>query len=201
MTRFEMASIPAPLTWQNTPLAWHMDADDSLTMTAGEKTDWFIDPNGSSSSANAPSALFTPREQDFTLSALITVDFAATYDAGVLRIHERNDVWAKACFEYSPHGQPTIVSVVTDGYSDDCNSKEIDGNSVYLRIAKMGQAFAIHYSPDANFWHLVRYFTLGNLSDLKVGFSAQSPTGTQCKAVFSEITYRQVTLTDIRNGE
>jgi len=34
-------------------------------------------------------------------------------------------------------------------------------------------------------WHLVRYFSLGNLSTLRIGFSAQSPMGPRCAAVFS----------------
>ena len=36
----------------------------------------------------------------------MTVDFAATYDAGVLVLHERDDLGAKLCFEYSPQREP-----------------------------------------------------------------------------------------------
>ena len=31
--------------------------------------------------------------------ARVTVDFTATYDAGVLVLHQRDDLWAKLCFE------------------------------------------------------------------------------------------------------
>jgi hypothetical protein len=72
---------------------------------------------------------------------------------------------------------------------------------VYLRVSKIGRTFVFHYSLDSNIWHMVRYFSLGNLSQMKVGFSAQSPTGKGCEVVFSEIDYRQRTLKDIRNGE
>jgi hypothetical protein len=94
-----------------------------------------------------------------------------------------------------------IVSVVTRGTSDDCNSVPIAGQTVYLRMARNAQTFAFHYSLDGRYWHMVRYFTLGSLGALQVGFSSQSPTGQQCRAVFSEINYRAGTLTDNRSGE
>ena len=46
--------------------------------------------------------------------------------------------WAKLSFELSPDKQPTMVTVVTRGLSDDCNSISISGNTVYLQIAKSG---------------------------------------------------------------
>ncbi len=148
MSTFTLPTIPADLDWQIAPLNWQLDAASTLTIAAGPKTDWFIDPNGSFRIGNAPNALFVTPDADFLLSAKVTVDFAATYDAGVLRIHEQDDVWAKLCFEYSPQGKPTIVSVVTRGFSDDCNSVQITGNTVYLRLARIGNAFAFHYSLD-----------------------------------------------------
>jgi hypothetical protein len=48
---------------------------------------------------------------------------------------------------------------------------------------------------------MVRYFTLGRLGALRIGFSSQSPTGRQCRAVFAEINYRAGTLADNRSGE
>jgi hypothetical protein len=71
---------------------------------------------------NAPAALFLPPDQDFSLRVRVTVDFGATYDAGVLCVYAQDQTWANLCFEYSPQNQPMIVSVVTRGASDDCNS-------------------------------------------------------------------------------
>lgn len=67
-----------------------------------------------------------------------------------------------------------IVSVVTRGVSDDCNSTIIDGNSVYLRVAHTGKAFGLHYSLDGKYWNMVRYFTLGKTENLRVGFEASN---------------------------
>jgi len=199
MSTFTLPSIPTPLDWQIAPLDY--EVDPALTIKSGPKTDWFIDPNRSEELGTAPNALFAAPDTNFTLSAKVTVDFAATYDAGVLRIHERDDLWAKLCFEYSPQGHPTIVSVVTRGYSDDCNSVQISGNTVHLRLTRLGDAFAFHYSLDGHYWHLVRYFTLGKLQLPQFGFSSQSPTGTGCTAVFADIQYQARKVADLRNGE
>jgi hypothetical protein len=36
---------------------------------------------------------------------------------------------------------------------------------------------------------------------MSLGFSAQSPTGSGCVAVFSQIHHRPTAVTDLRNGE
>lgn len=202
MTTLTLPSLPGDLQWKNDPVDWKVGPDNSLSITAGAKTDWFVEPSGSTwVSTNAPAALFTPRDEHFLLNARVTVNFASTFDAGVLLLYEREDLWAKLCFEYSPQNQPMIVSVVTRGLSDDCNSTVIDGNTVYLRVAQMGEAFGFHYSLDGTYWNMVRYFTLGQVENLQVGFEAQSPTGEGCTVDFSEITYRPDLLKEMRTGE
>jgi uncharacterized protein len=94
-----------------------------------------------------------------------------------------------------------IVSVVTRGVSDDCNSVEIDREEIYLRVARTPQTLAFHYSHDGRDWRFVRYFTLGKLSSVRFGFSAQSPKGGGCAVVFSEMRYSRASLNDNRNGE
>ena len=202
MTTLTLPPLPGDLQWKNAPVDWKVGSDSSLSITAGSKTDWFVEPSRSTwVLTNAPVALFTPPDEHFLLSAKVTVNFASTFDAGVLFLYERDDLWAKLCFEYSPRNQPMIVSVVTRGFSDDCNSTVIDGNAVYLRVARMGGAFGLHYSLDGTYWNMVRYFTLGEVENLRVGFEAQSPTGEGCNVVFSEIVYRPDLLKDMRTGE
>jgi regulation of enolase protein 1 (concanavalin A-like superfamily) len=201
MTTFTLPAVPGELHWKNQPLDWKVEPGPSLAILAGENTDWFVDPAGTMAKDNAPAALFAPPDENFLLSAKVSVQFTSTFDAGVLQVRERDDLWAKLCFEFSPQGQPMIVSVVTRGTSDDCNSVPIQGQTVFLRIACNAQIFAFHYSLDGRYWHMVRYFTLGKLGALRVGFSSQSPTGQQCRAVFAEINYRAGTLADNRSGE
>lgn len=204
MSGFTLPAIPAELQWKNTPADFQAGPDGSLAISAGEKTDWFIDPGGAITVGSAPVALFTPPDADFILSAKATVAFASMFDAGVLFLHARDDVWAKLCFEFSPQRQPMVVSVVTRGSSDDCNSVVVEGNEVWLRVSRNEATFAYHYSPDGKSWHMVRYFALdalGALDGLRVGFEAQSPIGEGCQATFSDIRYRPGKLADLRSGE
>jgi regulation of enolase protein 1 (concanavalin A-like superfamily) len=189
--------IPYPLRWQQPALDWSVD-DGRLSVTAGAQTDLFIAPLGNKALHNAPRLLFEP-EGDFLLSARVTVDFENTFDAGVLLLYQSETSWAKLCFEYSPQRDPMIVSVVTRGISDDCNSAFIDGNDIYLRIARISQAFAFHHSSDGRRWHMVRVFRLDE-AETAVGFLAQAPTGDRCTVTFSEITFTAATLQDIRSG-
>ncbi|MGB7537846.1 MAG: DUF1349 domain-containing protein [Anaerolineales bacterium] len=200
MTTFAMPTIPGECHWHIPPLDWSY-ASDRLSILAGAQTDWFIDPAGTYNKDNAPCALFTPTDANFLLSAKVSVEFGATYDAGTLQIRAEDGLWAKLCFEYSPRGRPMIVSVVTRGVSDDCNSVEIERPEIHLRVARTPQTLAFHYSHDGRVWNFVRYFTLGRMDALRAGFSAQSPTGEKCRAVFSNIHYRQGSLKDIRSGE
>ncbi len=201
MSEFSLPSIPRRLQWRNRPLDWDAGDGTRLTITAPKLTDLFIDPSGSGVTDNLTAAMFVPPDPSFLFSARVAVDFASTFDAGVLLLMERDDLWAKLCFEYSPQKEPTVVSVVTHEVSDDCNSVVIKGKEVLLRIAHTPEATAFHYSQDGRFWHMVRYFSLGRLSYPKVGLASQSPTGEKCTATFTEITYRPGALKDRRNGE
>lgn len=196
-----LPAIPAALTWLNEPVSADLKTDNQLRIVAGPNTDWFNDPAATSINNNAPVLLFAPADESFLFSAQVTVEFASTFDAGVLFVYEGDELWAKLCFEYSPQGRPMVVSVVTRGRSDDCNSVVIAGNTVYLRIYRRADALVFHYSDDGQYWHFVRHFTLGKLANLRVGLAAQSPTGPGCTAVFREISYRPGSLSDLRGGE
>jgi len=200
MAGFALPAIPAAFEWLQTPVAWAATPTGDLTISAGPTTDWFRDPAGVVNKADAPVALFTPPDPNFRLSAQVTVDFAATFDAGVLFLYADAEHWAKLCFEFSPQGEPMVVSVVTRGASDDCNSTVITGNTVYLRVNQQGQTTALHYSTDGQWWQLVRYFTLGVATPVQIGFSAQSPTGGGCQATFAAIRYQPGVVSDLRNG-
>jgi regulation of enolase protein 1 (concanavalin A-like superfamily) len=118
----------------------------------------------------------------------------------VLLLYAGEGLWAKLCFEFSPQGQAMVVSVVTREYSDDANSMIVGAHTVLLRIARLGPAFAFHWSEDGRFWHFVRHFSLPGAGRLSAGFAAQSPTGEGCTARFSEIKFTAARLPDLRSG-
>lgn len=194
-----LKEIPQPLEWKNTPASYNID-DQALTIAAGSSTDWFISPADRKATANAPILLFTPAA-DFTLRAKVRVEFGTQWDAGTLMVYAADDTWAKLAFELSVQGEPTIVSVVTRGVSDDCNSAVIEGHLVYLQIAKVSRALRFYYSTSGQPWRLVRTFTLEESQPLRVGFGAQSPVGEGATAAFSEIRYIAKAVDDVHKGE
>jgi regulation of enolase protein 1 (concanavalin A-like superfamily) len=194
-----ISPLPTPLRWDVAPASWRL-ADAALTVAAGPRTDLFVPPAGTAETLNAP-RLTAGFEGDFLLSARVAVDFRATFDAGALLLSASDRAWAKLCLEYSPQAEATVVSVVTRGASDDASAFTVDDRRIWLRVARMGQAFAFHASRDGAYWHFVRQFELGPVGPVAAGFLAQSPTGAGCTAVFDEIRYEPERLRDLRNGD
>jgi hypothetical protein len=150
---------------------------------------------------DAATLLGTPPAGDFQLSARVTVDFVAQYDAGVLMVWIDERHWAKFCFEFSPAAEPMVVSVVTRDVSDDANAFVVADRSVWLRVSRVDHVYAFHASIDAQGWRLIRVFTLGDLLDgHTIGFEAQSPTGDGCVVTFDDIRFTSARLEDLRDG-
>ena len=186
------------LGWLNEPARARVDGR-AIEITAGAATDWFVDPGGAAPILNAP-ALVGPASGDFMLSARVAVEFASAFDAGALVLFVDEHVWAKLCFECSPQLEPMVVSVVTRDVSDDCNSFVVDATHVWLRVSRIGSAFAFHASADGVTWKLIRHFSLAVTDLLRVGFEAQSPLGAGSTAIFTALGYDAQTLSDLRSG-
>lgn len=197
----DLPGLPA-LTWTGAPSSASTDPDaDALVMTAAAGTDWSNDALSGERNASA-SALAFKADGDFALSARVTVQLGATFDAGALCLFASQESWAKLCFERSPQGQAMVVSVVTNGaFSDDCNSAIIDGDSVHLRVTRTGRAYAFHSSPDGRDWNFVRLFRLtARTGHVRVGFLAQAPLGEACTARFSDVVLTDRVAADLRDG-
>jgi regulation of enolase protein 1 (concanavalin A-like superfamily) len=200
---YAVDGVPFPLSPTH-ELAWEVGAA-SLAATAPPRTDIFIDPaarhEGEGVVLNAPALLGTPPEGDYQLAAHVTVDFAATADAGVLLLWADETNWAKLCFEYSPDGRPMLVTVVCRGVADDANSFTVEGDRAWMRASRVGQAYAFHGSSDGAHWELLRVFRLdAPLAHVRLGFEVQSPHGEGCAVRFDDIRFRAATLTELRDG-
>jgi regulation of enolase protein 1 (concanavalin A-like superfamily) len=195
-----LPGVPAEQRWRNAPAAWKVEDGGDLSITAGKSTDWFVSPFEGRATATSPVLLFKA-DREFTLRAKVSVDFGAPWDAGCMAVYSNDATWGKLCLEMTQWKEPTIVSVVTRGRSDDNNSIPISGHSVYLEIAKSGQAILFYASTDGRSWRLTRAFHLGAEGPLEAGFSAQSPAGETCRAVFSEIRYSAKPPADFWKGE
>jgi regulation of enolase protein 1 (concanavalin A-like superfamily) len=171
-----------------------------LESTAAAMTDWANDSLGIERQHRA-CALGFPVSGDFSLSARVRVEGArTTYDAGALAVWADADHWAKLCFELSPAGERMVVSVVTNDWSDDCNSLVLASDEVHYRLSRTGSAFAFHYSHDGEVWQFVRLFRLAAGAGARVGFLSQAPLGDVCVARFDSIRYAEHAPRDLRDG-
>jgi len=187
--------------------AWTIaEAPAMVTASAAPHSDIFIDPGADTqlnaeSMLNAATLLGVPPDGDFQFSARVTVEFASTYDAGVLLVWINDRRWGKLCFEFSPDDEPMIVSAVTRGVSDDANAFVVDGRTVWLRVSRIDHAFAYHASLDGKTWRMIRFFTIdGPSTSAAIGFEAQSPTGGGCVVTFDDIRFTRERLGDLRDG-
>ncbi|HEY4336139.1 MAG TPA: DUF1349 domain-containing protein [Puia sp.] len=194
-----LPGLPRAMYWENTPL--HFSAENGqLTIKAGEKTDMFRDPNVTYNTDNAPKLLFLA-DSNFVLTAAIHHAFANKWDGGAIVLKADSLNWIKFCFEKDYTGQKRVVSVVTKGISDDCNSAAATTNTLYYKIAKAGNVITLYFSADGRGWYLVRHLVFDSSGPVKLGFLAQSPTGKSCTVTFSHIHYSTKKIGDPYLGE
>jgi len=192
-------TIPYALKWENEPKKYSV-VKNAITIIADEKTDMFRDPNVTYNTDNAPKLLFMA-DSDFVITASIEHNFSNKWDGGAIVLKEDSLNWVKFCFERDYTGARRVVSVVTKGISDDCNSVEIKSNKVYYKVAKMENVITLYYSLNGANWFLVRHFQFDVTKTLYVGFLAQSPVGENCTVKFQDITYSKKKIKDPYLGE
>jgi regulation of enolase protein 1 (concanavalin A-like superfamily) len=196
---FEIPLVPLRFRWDVFPAAPpHVD-EGSLGFSSPARTDLFADPSGPAPVLDAPRAL-SPVTGDFQLVARVTAELRELFDAGALLLWCAAERWAKLALERSPERKPTIVSVVTRGTSDDCNSCALEHPASWLRISRLGAACAFHVSDDGTTWRLIRHFAIAGWEPLSAGFLVQSPRGRGTAAAFSEVRFLPVALEDLRSG-
>ncbi len=191
-----LENIPYPIEVYNNPLDYSIFKTE-LTISAKGKTNLFNNPAGTSKVNNAAMALFEPKG-DFTLTAKVTGELKAVYDVAALVVYQNENLWAKFCYENSVKKEPTIVSVVTRDYSDDCNSV-LAGKYAYMSVVRKGNEFSFFYSADNKNWNMIRNFNLNITGQIKLGFAAHGSRGDGFTAIFSEIRYKDEALSDMRD--
>lgn len=189
-----------PLVWTNMPAGWEPLGDGGLRVMAPPKTDYFQNPDRLHSSDSAP-YLWLPVEGDFVTQIEVRPAFDSTYDAGALMVRQDERHWAKLCFEYTDFGTHAIVSVVTDGVSDDANGPDIKAPAVWLQIVRVGNLFGLHYALDGQNWRMVRYFRLDMEDPVQVGLVAQSPVGGGTTVDFGHWILERRSVENLRAGK
>jgi len=188
-----LSGLPPNSHWRNPPADWKVK-EDVLTIQSAAKTNWYAAPTGDTKVVATTPVLLFPAPKDFWFSARVSVNFKSLFDAGALIVYVDEQNWVKFAFESQDGKTGAIVSVVTRGLSDDNTGAPIEGNSIYLKVSKTGQAMFLFYSADGKKWNVTRAFNLGQDKPMQFGFSSQSPTGDGATAAFSEIRYKAEAL-------
>lgn len=192
---YKLNEIPYPMEVKNNPVELIVD-NSRIKISAKGKTNLFNNPNGIYRVQDAPMLLFEP-QGDFTLKAKVSGDLKNIYDVAALVVYQNENTWAKFCYENSVDKIPTIVSVVTRTYSDDCNSVEA-GSYAYMSVVKKGEEFSFFYSSDGIKWKMIRSFRLELTGKIKAGFAVHGSRGDGFTGYFSEIKYQDKALEDMR---
>ncbi len=186
------------LTWSCEPPEWRF-GDEGLFIVPEKGTDFFRPYKGPAKD-NA-CLLYVSVTGDFTAVTRAKAELVAFGDAAALTVRYGEAQWAKLCLERSPIGDISVVSVVTNPYSDDANNELLSEPECYLRITRKGDVFGMHFSLDGKMWRFVRTFGMALPDTVKVGIHAQAPFEGGCQVWFAGLALRPEPVKDFRSGE
>lgn len=179
------------------------DANGKVIFRAGEKKDYFSDPNGELSNNTAPILLSkVDNTNPFTLISKVTPEFTekGLYNAGVLYIYVNDNLYQKFCFEQDERGNHRVVTVRTIETSDDNNHDVVNSPTIYMKISSDTRTVASYYSLDKKNWQMVRLYKNNYPKTIWLGISTQCPVDKGTQSIFEEISLDQKSVTDFRMG-
>lgn len=186
------------LNWLHEPPIWQF-SDTGLLVAPEAETDFFRPYKGAVKD-NA-SLLYTWVTGDFTAFTKVGAELVGFGDAAAVTVRASEAQWAKLCLERSPIGDVSVVSVVTNPWSDDANNELLDDPACYLRLTRKGDVFGMHYSLDGETWRFVRTFGMALPETVMVGVHAQAPFGGGCRVIFASFELISEAVSDFRSGE
>ena len=186
--------------WMNPPTSFSF-SDSGLQVKADKGSDFFNNPEDSSKVATAP-FLYREVSGDFVARIQVKPDFSSQWNAVALMAYRDSDHWIKFAYENSDATGPTLVSVVTDIFSDDANGAIVeDKETVWLKMVRKGPMISMHWSTDNQTYYLSRLTSLPWPETLRIGVEFQSPVG--ASAVHELLAWRldMHTVENMRNPE
>lgn len=179
-----------------------------IEIMATPQSDFFCNNGSASEEGITPESLcnapyyFTEYEGNFVMQVKVSHDFKDTYDSSSVMVMVDLQNWAKACFEKTDFGTHAAVSVVTKrGESDDANGCNLEGNTAWLRVCRVGNNFSFLYSTDGEHFFMMRFFSLPAEKKVKVGLLAQAPIGNGGLRIYEDLRLESRTVKNIRAGE
>jgi regulation of enolase protein 1 (concanavalin A-like superfamily) len=181
--------------------------ENRMVIHAPAKSDFFCNSGAVSEEGITPESLlnapffYTEVKGDFVMRVQVSHAFKDTYDSATIMVMKDLKIWAKACFEKTDFDTHAVVSVVTNHTSDDANGCNIEGNEVWLQVARAGNSFAFHYSEDGEAFYMMRFFTLPSGKTIKAGLIAQAPQGNGGERYYRNFSIEKKTVRNIRMGK
>ena len=170
-----------------------------ISLKANPNTDFFCKYR--LSEIDSAAFFFKEFTGDFTVKARVTTSGEHFGDAAMLMVRESSNRWIKLCVEMGSDKKYSVVSVVTDSWSDDANGELVPGNEAWLRIARINNFFGLHFSLDGQIWRFVRAFGLDLGDKVKVGFGIQAPRSQHCTGTIDKFEISDRVISDFRSGE
>ncbi|MDR2916351.1 MAG: DUF1349 domain-containing protein [Tannerella sp.] len=177
-------------------------ADNHLSIDGVEGTNYFISPDGARFEATAPILLTEiDNSKPFTFTTRLDSPIEKIYDAGTVYIYVDDSNWLKYAFERDEKLRCRVVTVRTEGSSDDNNHDIINQNYVYLRISSNVKQIGFYYSTDGIDWNLARIYRNEYPAKIWLGLSSQSPKEGNNIACFEEMSLTENYISNHRLGE
>ncbi len=182
------------------------ELDGRMTIHAPAESDFFNGHGVVAETGITPESLgnapfyYTEIEGDFVLRVRVSHAFEDVYDACAIMVYEDELHWGKACYELTDFGTRAVVSVVTRIQSDDANGCNLDADSVWLQVCRVGDSFAFHYSLDGERFDMMRFFYLPVGRRILAGLVAQAPIGQGGGRHFEDLVIEERTVANIREG-
>lgn len=178
-----------------------VERDGDVEFGAGPVSDWFVDARTGTTTSSAPGAVIETGSVPFTVSARVDADLVATFDAVALFVHYDDAHWLKFAVELSPDGRTRLVTVRTDGASDDCNHEVVADVRCRLRATVDERSIALHAqtTPDGP-WDLIRYGPAPATGTPTVALLVQSPTGDGLRGRFHDVQVEHAAVDSLRDG-
>ncbi|MEN8790097.1 MAG: DUF1349 domain-containing protein [Flavobacteriaceae bacterium] len=188
------------LKWINPPEKFELH-DGTLTITAENETDFFINPVDLTSTASAH-LLYKKISGDFVAITAVKPDMSSQWNAAALMAVIDDTHWIKFGFENSDATGPGIVTVVTKNTSDDANGPILKNTDrIWLKLVRKDHNFSMHWSYDGNSYYMARLAAMPEADSVIVGIEAQCPVGSEAVHSFEHFSIEPVRVEDIRKGE
>lgn len=178
-----LKKVLANARWYGEPAEWQL-SDDVLTLTTGNKTDFWQDTFYGFRRDDGH-FLGVPIDSDFSAIVTFEAQYEELYDQAGLMMRGDSENWLKAGIEYTDDITNFSVVVTRDGRSDwSVIGVPKTSGPQQIRLTRIGNAVIVHYLGRDNSWQLMRLADFPKQADVHVGPMACSPERAGLKVQF-----------------